>query len=76
MVAPGLLIILSPLVVGWLFGIQALAGLLLGSLLVATGLADGFFNLTLVLGGWDNAKKMLKNLLEQGFLGGKGNRRP
>ena len=39
MIAPGLLIILSPLVVGWLFGIQALAGLLLGSLLVATGLA-------------------------------------
>ena len=65
MIAPGLLIILSPLVVGWLFGIQALAGLLLGSLLVATGLAIFQSNAG---GAWDNAKKYI----EQGFLGGKG----
>ena len=50
---------------GWLFGIQALAGLLLGSLLVATGLAIFQSNAG---GAWDNAKKYI----EQGFLGGKG----
>ena len=44
---------------------QALAGLLLGSLLVATGLAIFQSNAG---GAWDNAKKYI----EQGFLGGKG----
>ncbi len=65
MIAPGLLIILTPLLVGWLLGIQALAGLLLGSLLVSTGLAVFQSNSG---GAWDNAKKYI----EQGFLGGKG----
>ena len=65
MVAPGLLILCSPLIVGFLFGIQALAGLLLGSLLVATGLAIFQSNSG---GAWDNAKKHI----ETGFLGGKG----
>ena len=65
MLAPGALIILTPLLVGLLFGIQALAGLLLGSLLVATGLAIFQSNAG---GAWDNAKKYI----EKGFLGGKG----
>jgi K(+)-stimulated pyrophosphate-energized sodium pump len=65
MVAPGLLIILTPLLVGLFLGIQALAGLLLGSLLVSTGLAIFQSNAG---GAWDNAKKYI----EQGFLGGKG----
>lgn len=65
MIPPGLLILVTPLAVGLLFGIQALAGLLLGSLLVATGLAIFQSNSG---GAWDNAKKYI----EQGFLGGKG----
>ena len=65
MISPGLLIILSPLVVGFLLGIEALAGLLLGSLLVSTGLAIFQSNSG---GAWDNAKKYI----EKGFLGGKG----
>lgn len=65
MIAPGALIILTPLLVGLLFGIQALAGLLLGSLLVSTGLAIFQSNAG---GAWDNAKKYI----EKGFLGGKG----
>ncbi|MGY6588677.1 MAG: V-type H(+)-translocating pyrophosphatase [Wenzhouxiangella sp.] len=65
MVAPSVLIIGSPLVVGFLFGIEALAGLLLGSLLVGGGLAISSSNSG---GAWDNAKKYI----EKGHLGGKG----
>jgi K(+)-stimulated pyrophosphate-energized sodium pump len=65
MIAPSILIIGSPLVVGFLFGIQALAGLLLGSLLVGGGLAIASSNAG---GAWDNAKKYV----EKGHLGGKG----
>ncbi len=65
MVAPSVLIIGSPLVVGFLFGIEALAGLLIGSLLVGGGLAISSSNSG---GAWDNAKKYI----EKGHLGGKG----
>ena len=65
MIAPSVLIIGTPLVVGFLFGIQALAGLLLGSLLVGGGLAIASSNAG---GAWDNAKKYI----EKGHLGGKG----
>ena len=65
MIAPSVLIIGSPLLVGFLFGIEALAGLLLGSLLVGGGLAISSSNSG---GAWDNAKKYI----EKGHLGGKG----
>ncbi|TVQ33788.1 MAG: V-type H(+)-translocating pyrophosphatase [Wenzhouxiangella sp.] len=65
MIAPSVLIIGSPLVVGFLFGIEALAGLLIGSLLVGGGLAISSSNSG---GAWDNAKKYI----EKGHLGGKG----
>ena len=65
MIAPSVLIIGSPLVVGYLFGIEALAGLLMGSLLVGGGLAISSSNSG---GAWDNAKKYI----EKGHLGGKG----
>ncbi len=65
MIAPSVLIIGSPLVVGYLFGIEALAGLLIGSLLVGGGLAISSSNSG---GAWDNAKKYI----EKGHLGGKG----
>ena len=65
MIAPGLLVILSPLVVGFLFGVQMLAGLLIGSLVVGVMLAISMANSG---GAWDNAKKYI----ETGVHGGKG----
>ncbi len=65
MVAPGLLVILSPIVVGFLFGVQALAGLLAGSLVTGVVMALSASNSG---GGWDNAKKYI----ESGQHGGKG----
>jgi len=65
MIPPALLILGSPLVVGFLFGIPALAGVLMGSLLVSAGLAIVQTNSG---GAWDNAKKYI----EKGNLGGKG----
>jgi K(+)-stimulated pyrophosphate-energized sodium pump len=65
MVAPGILIMGAPLVTGFLFGIQATAGLLAGSLV-----AGGVFAISASNSGgaWDNAKKYI----EAGNLGGKG----
>lgn len=65
MIAPGLLVILSPLVFGTLFGIKAVAGLLVGSLVSGLVMAISASNSG---GGWDNAKKYI----ESGQLGGKG----
>jgi K(+)-stimulated pyrophosphate-energized sodium pump len=65
MIAPGILIMGAPLVTGFLFGIQATAGLLAGSLV-----AGGVFAISASNSGgaWDNAKKYI----EAGNLGGKG----
>jgi len=65
MIAPGVLIIGSPLLVGFLFGIEALAGLLTGSLVSGGVMAISASNSG---GAWDNAKKYV----EAGNLGGKG----
>ena len=65
MIAPGLLVLLSPLVVGILFGVEALAGLLAGSLVCGVVMAISASNSG---GAWDNAKKYI----ETGKLGGKG----
>lgn len=65
MIAPGLLVILTPLIVGFLFGVQMLAGLLIGSLVVGVMLAISMANSG---GAWDNAKKYV----ETGVHGGKG----
>lgn len=65
MIAPGALVILSPLVVGIAFGIEALAGLLAGSLVAGVVMAISASNSG---GAWDNAKKYI----ETGVLGGKG----
>jgi K(+)-stimulated pyrophosphate-energized sodium pump len=65
MIAPGLMAILAPLVVGKLLGTAALAGLLVGSI------ASGFIVAIMMAnagGAWDNTKKYI----EQGHLGGKG----
>ena len=65
MIAPGLLVILTPLLVGLLFGVKMLAGLLIGSLLSGVMFAISMANSG---GAWDNAKKYI----ETGQLGGKG----
>jgi K(+)-stimulated pyrophosphate-energized sodium pump len=65
MIAPGVLIMGSPLVAGFLFGVPAVAGLLAGSLVCGGVLAISSSNSG---GAWDNAKKYI----EKGNHGGKG----
>jgi len=65
MILPGLLAILSPLIIGILLGPEALGGLLVGSLLSGVLLAIMMANAG---GAWDNAKKYI----EAGNYGGKG----
>ena len=65
MIAPGILIMGTPLLTGFLFDIQALAGVLAGSLVAGGVMAISASNSG---GAWDNAKKYI----EAGNLGGKG----
>jgi K(+)-stimulated pyrophosphate-energized sodium pump len=65
MIAPGLLVILTPLLTGWLFGVHMVAGLLIGALITGVMMAISMANSG---GAWDNAKKYI----ETGQLGGKG----
>ena len=57
MVAPAILVIFSPLVVGVVFGVEALAGVLAGSLITGVVMALSTSNSG---GGWDNAKKYIE----------------
>mmetsp|Transcript_21475 Transcript_21475/g.42193 ORF Transcript_21475/g.42193 Transcript_21475/m.42193 type:complete len:785 (+) Transcript_21475:170-2524(+) len=65
MIAPSALVILAPILTGYLFGVYALAGYLAGSLVSAVQLAISASNTG---GAWDNSKKYI----EQGNFGGKG----
>jgi K(+)-stimulated pyrophosphate-energized sodium pump len=65
MIAPSILAIVSPIVVGLLGGLEAQAGLLIGATVTGFVLAIMMANSG---GAWDNAKKYI----EEGHHGGKG----
>lgn len=65
MIMPALLAIISPLIVGILFGVMAVMGVLVGALISGFVLALLMANAG---GAWDNAKKYI----EEGHYGGKG----
>tara|TARA_Y100000310_G_scaffold342470_1_gene445895 strand:- start:2034 stop:4142 length:2109 start_codon:yes stop_codon:yes gene_type:complete len=65
MVAPGILVVATPILVGLLFGVEILAGVLAGTLASGAVLAIAKANAG---GAWDNAKKYI----EAGAHGGKG----
>nr|CAC44451.1 proton-translocating inorganic pyrophosphatase [Chlamydomonas reinhardtii] len=71
MIAPGALVIFTPVVVGALFGTQCLAGVLAGSLVSGVQLAVSMSNTG---GAWDNAKKYIEAGATEHAreLGGKG----
>lgn len=65
MLLPGIIAIVAPIVVGLLFGAEALGGLLAGALVTGVMMAIFMANAG---GAWDNAKKYI----ESGAHGGKG----
>ena len=70
MMLPGLLAILTPVVVGYIFGAEALGGLLAG--VTVTGVLMAIFQSN-AGGAWDNAKKMVEDGVEiSGIKYGKG----
>lgn len=58
MIPPGALVMLTPLVVGFLFGVHALAGVLAGALVSGVQMAISGANTG---GAWDNAKKYIES---------------
>jgi len=65
MILPGFLAILTPVLVGFFLGLEALGALITGALISGFALA---IMLAVAGGAWDNAKKYI----EAGNLGGKG----
>jgi inorganic pyrophosphatase len=57
MILPGMIVMLSPIITGWLFGPRAVAGLLAGILISGVQMAISMANSG---GAWDNAKKYIE----------------
>ena len=65
MILPGMMAVISPLLVGFVLGTEALGGMLAGALVTGVLMAVFMANAG---GAWDNAKKYV----EEGHYGGKG----
>lgn len=57
MIAPGLLVLSSPLIFGFLLGPRGVSGLLAGAIVSGVQVAISFSNTG---GAWDNAKKYIE----------------
>jgi len=69
MIPPGILVIFTPLLTGIFFGVYAVSGLLVGSLIASVQLAISMSNSG---GAWDNAKKYIERASPDSDLKGKG----
>jgi inorganic pyrophosphatase len=69
MIAPGAMVIFTPLATGILFGVTAVSGLLVGALVASIQLAISMSNSG---GAWDNAKKYIEKQPADSVLKGKG----
>ena len=66
MIAPGFLVMATPLIFGIVFGLEALAGMLAGAIGVGLVLAISSSNSG---GAWDNAKKYIETGVHGGKIG-------
>jgi len=69
MIPPGAMVIFTPLLTGIFFGVNAVSGLLVGSLIASVQLAISMSNSG---GAWDNAKKYIEKASPDSDLKGKG----